>query len=245
MAQSLADDVADPERTPSGRRPHRGVSALTVLGVLLLVAGLGCLGWVAWQYVGTNVTSEKAFHEETSELREKWARPAEDADPAERDTRAGGELTPAVVPGDAVALLRIPAFGADYEVPILAGTDLSILDRGVGHYTGTADPGQIGNFAIAGHRITHGEPFARLLELQAGDEVIIETRTAVYTYVMDGSPANLTEDDTQTWVLDPDPRNRDDEPTTAMLTLTTCQDLFRSPDRSVGFAHLATTVGKP
>lgn len=73
----------------------------------------------------------------------------------------------------------------------------------------------------------------------------METRTAIYTYVMDGSPANLTVDDTQTWVLDPDPVNRDDEPTKAMLTLTTCQDLFRSPDRSVGFAHLAKTVEKP
>lgn len=242
----MEDDVAGSERTPRGRRPRGGVSALTALGVLLLVAGLGCLGWVAWQYVGTNVTSEKAFHEETSQLRERWSQPAEGADPAEPgSTEGGGELTPTVVPGDAIALLRIPAFGADYEVPILSGTDLSILNRGVGHYTGTADPGQIGNFAIAGHRITHGEPFSRLLELQAGDQVVVETRTAIYTYVMDGSPGNLTVDDTQTWVLDPDPVNRDDEATTAMLTLTTCQDLFRSPDRSVGFAHLAKTVEKP
>ena len=224
------------------------MSALTVVGLLLLVAGLGCLGWVAWQYFGTNVTSEKAFHEETSQLREKWSQSSEGADPksSSQGGAAGqGELTPAVVPGDAIALLRIPAFGADYEVPILSGTDLSILNRGVGHYTTTAGPGQIGNFAIAGHRITHGEPFARLLELETGDQVIVETRTAVYTYVMDGSPANLTVDDTATWVLDPDPQNRGAEPTKAVLTLTTCQDLFRSPDRSVGFAHLAKKVDKP
>ena len=30
----------------------------------------------------------------------------------------------------------------------------------------------------------------------------------------------------------------------ALITLTTCQDLFHSPDRSVGFGHLAGTVDK-
>ncbi len=89
----------------------------------------------------------------------------------------------------------------------MSGTDLSFLNRGVGHYTSTAQPGEIGNFAIAGHRVTHGQPFARLLELDAGDEVVVETRDAIYTYVMDGSPGNLTVNDTETWVLDPDPHH--------------------------------------
>ena len=111
-----------------------------------------------------------------------------------------------MIPGDAIALLRIPAFGSDYEVPILSGTDLSFLNRGVGHYTSRLSPEQIGNFAIAGHRVTHGQPFARLLELDAGDQIIVETRDAIYTYVMDGSPRNLTVNDTETWVLDPDPQ---------------------------------------
>ena len=239
------DDLADPEETPTPRRHRRSISALTVVGVLLLVAGLGCLGWVGWQYFGTNVTSEKAFDEESSQLREQWSQPPAKSDSGPGDTSGQGELTPSVIPGDAIALLRIPAFGPDYEVPILSGTDLSFLDRGVGHYTTTALPGEIGNFAIAGHRVTHGQPFSRLLELDEGDEVIVETREATYTYVMDGSPRNLTVDDTETWVLDPDPRHRDAEATEALLTLTTCQDLFHSPDRSVGFAHLAKTVEKP
>ena len=237
------DDLADPEETPTPRGAGRSISALTVVGVLMLVAGLGCLGWVAWQYFGTNVTSEKAFQEETTQLRDKWSQPPEVS--GSGDTAGEGELTPTAIPGDAIALLRIPAFGPDYEVPILSGTDLSFLNRGVGHYTSTALPGQIGNFAIAGHRVTHGQPFARLLELDAGDEVIVETRDAIYTYVMDGSPRSLTVNDTETWVLDPDPQNPGATATEALLTLTTCQDLFHSPDRSVGFAHLAKTVKKP
>lgn len=239
------DDLADPEETPTPRGGGRSFSALTVVGVLLLVAGLGCLGWVGWQYVGTNVTSEKAFQQESSQLRDKWSQPTDQSGGGPGDTTGAGELTPAAIPGDAIALLRIPAFGPDYEVPILSGTDLSFLNRGVGHYTSTTLPGQVGNFAIAGHRVTHGQPFSRLLELDAGDEVIVETRDAIYTYVMDGSPGNLTVNDTETWVLDPDPHHPGAKATKALLTLTTCQDLFHSPDRSVGFAHLAKTVEKP
>lgn len=213
---------------------------LTIVGTLLLFAGLGCLGWVAWQYFGTNITSEKAYQQETTQLREVWEQPDHEQDGGSAD----GELTPTVIPGDAIALLRIPAFGEDYEVPILSGTDLSILDRGVGHYTSTALPGEIGNFAVAGHRVTHGEPFRHLLDLSKGDKVIVETRDKVYTYVMDDSPRNLTVTDTETWVLDPNPDQPGAEQAKAMMTLTTCQDLFRSPDRSVGFAHLAKTADK-
>ena len=213
---------------------------LTVVGILLLVAGFGCLGWVAWQYFGTNITSEKAFEQETTQLRQVWKQP----ESQQKGESADGELTPTVIPGDAIALLRIPAFGPDYEVPILSGTDLSILNRGVGHYTSTSMPGEIGNFAVAGHRVTHGEPFRQLLELRKGDKIIVETRDKIYTYVMDSSPRNLTVSDTETWVLEPNPHEPGAKPTEAVMTLTTCQDLFRSPDRSVGFAHLAKTADK-
>lgn len=224
---------------------------LTVVGMLLLIAGFGCLGWVAWQYFGTNVTSEKAFLEESTQLREQWSAPTRtDAEPdsePQDEPQDKGAVTPesAVLPGDAIALLRIPALGPDYEVPILSGTDLAILDRGVGHYPTTALPGEVGNFAVAGHRVTHGEPFRRLLELDAGDDIIVETRDKIYTYELNDSPRNVTVHDTETWVLDPDPRNPGADPSEALMTLTTCQDVFRSPDRSVGFAQLAKTADKP
>ena len=226
--------VEDGSGETAGR--PRKTSPLTLLGIGLLVAGLACLGWVGFQYFGTNVVSEQVFETETQQLRAKW-QDQDQTDPKGRDQASA-------IPGDAIALLRIPAFGDDYEIPVLNGTDLSILAKGVGHYGSTAAPGQIGNFAIAGHRVTHGQPFAKLLSLKAGDEVIVETREAVYTYVMDDSPRRLTVDDSETWVLDPVPGKRGVKPTEAMITLTTCQDLFRSPDRSVGFGRLQSTQNK-
>jgi sortase A len=220
---------------------------LGVVGLLLLLGGLGCLGWVAYQYLGTNVVSRQAFRQETSELRGRWATeppgPVPSAGSSPAAAGPGGDAS-AAVPGNAIALLRVPKLGDGYEVPILEGTDASILSRGVGHYRDTALPGQVGNFAIAGHRVTHGQPFARLLELGKGDRVIIETRSAVYTYVLDTAPRDLTVDETATWVLDPVPGEADTPPAQPLITLTTCQDLFHSPDRSVAFGHLESTKNK-
>lgn len=223
------------------RRP----SPFTVVGVLMLVVGLSCLGWVGYQYFGTNIVSEKAFMQEKDGLRAKW-----DSQPVGKDKPDAAQVA---TPGDAIGLLRIPKFGNDYEIPILSGTDLDILSRGVGHYPSTAAPGAVGNFAIAGHRITHGEPFAKLLELSKDDKVVVETHEAIYTYVIEVPPKELTVSDTETCVIDPVPchstekaaeKKEDAAPKAKILTLTTCQDLFRSPDRSVGFAVLEKTRKK-
>jgi sortase A len=238
VSSSLLDDSGTDSAAPAGKtaRSRRRTSALTIVGVVLLVTGLTCLGWVGYQLLGTNVVSKKVFQSERDTLRQKWQ--------AEKKT-AGSRAEPKAIPGDAIALLRIPAFGPSYEIPILSGTDLDILSRGVGHYLGTADPGQVGNFAVAGHRVTHGQPFARLLELNKGDHIVVETRDAIYTYVLDTSPRDLTVDDSETWVLDPVPGKPAAKPTQARITLTTCQDLFHSPDRSVGFGHLESAKDKP
>ena len=45
-------------------------------------------------------------------------------------------------------------------------------------------------------------------------------------------------------MIDPVPGHPDAKPTQALITLTTCQDLFRSPDRSIGFGHLESTQNK-
>jgi sortase A len=218
--------------TAQGQRRRQ----LTIVGVALLVLGLCCLGWVAYQYVGTNLIAQHTFRTEANRLRAQWME--------EQKTDPQGMRQPTTRPGDAVGLLRIPALGNTYEVPILHGTQLAVLAKGVGHYASTAKPGQIGNFALAGYRVTHGQPFARLLQLDTGDEIIVETRDATYTYVLDEPPRRLTVKDTETWVIDPVPGRPELKPTQALITLTTCPDIFLSSKRSVGFGHLVRTERK-
>ncbi|MFI5711059.1 class E sortase [Kribbella sp. NPDC051620] len=196
------------------------------LGVVLLVAGLGLLGWVGWQYFGTGITSNHAMDDLRRDLHDDW-QPQTQKPPAAK-AEAG---TP-------IVLLRIPKFGKDWEKPVVEGVGKSDLTKGIGHYPQTQLPGEPGNFAVAGHRVTHGSPFRRLLELKKGDQVIVETADTVYTYELDGSPRDLTVEPTANWVLEPVPGKPRETPAGSTITLTTCQDLFHSPDRSVAFGHL-------
>jgi sortase A len=221
-----------------------------ITGVLLIAVGLGSLGWIGYQYLGTNAPAQEAAKSEVSQLEHQWetGNGIDVPDPSATATASASATT---VPkysqaelDKAMAILTIPRFGTDYQVPILVGISDYALGRGVGWYDKTQLPGQIGNFAIAGHRITHGQPFARLLELQTGDKVIIETKTYIFTYTIDQAPSKLTVKDVDTWVLDPVPGKTGVKPRQALITLTTCQDLFHSPDRSVGFGHLVDTKKK-
>lgn len=211
---------------------------MTIAGIILLVIGVCCFGWVGYQFIGTDVVSRRAFQDQRSELEQRWQESASSSGTANDPAREKR------IPGQAMGLLRIPDFGADYVVPIMTGTDAATLAKGVGWYEQSVRPGEKGNFAIAGHRITHGEPFSRLLELNKGALVSVETREAVYTYRLDTAPRDLTVPDTASWVLDADPVKRSNVASKRYLTLTTCQDLFRSPDRSVAFGTLIETTQK-
>jgi sortase A len=80
----------------------------------------------------------------------------------------------------AIAILRIPKINV--EVPVLEGTDDLILNRGVGHVAGSANPGEDGNMAIAGHRDGF---FRGLKDVVLGDTLELDTRAATETYIID------------------------------------------------------------
>ena len=62
------------------------------------------------------------------------------------------------------------------------GIRLTTLDRGPGHWPGTAMPGEFGNVVVAGHRVSHNEDFRNLDQLVPGDEVIFNTAAGRHTY---------------------------------------------------------------
>ncbi|MEU6314601.1 class E sortase [Streptomyces sp. NPDC047014] len=141
----------------------------------------------------------------------------------------------------AYAVLRIPRLGL--VVPVAQGVDKrSVLDKGyAGQYPGTAGPGERGNFALAGHRNTHGEPFRHIDRLRAGDELIVELRGRRFTYVVGRTLSETTERDTG--VIAPVPRSvvkpehGYSEPG-AYITLTTCTPEYSSKYRLVVWGTL-------
>lgn len=221
-------------------REKRGTSPFLVLLSILLALALGVGGFIAWQIWGTTALARDAAAQEISQLRASWDGPIPD------ELRQEDPEAPPIVgePSMHAAnwLVRIPSLGSEW--PIIAGVDETDLSRGVGWYPGSARPGQLGNFALAGNCLTNGEPFRRLLELRQGDEVVVETRTAVFTYEIVSAPAELTVGSADSWVLDPVPGHDDVVPHQALITLTTCEDLFPTQDRAVGFGALTATEKK-
>jgi sortase A len=217
------------ERPPATPRRRRG--AAFPVGVLLVLAGLGLLGHVAWQLFGTNVVAHHRQQQIVDRTERLWSATAGGPD------RAGD-------PGRAQALVRIPSFGRDYVVPVQEGTSPAVLAEGFGHFTGTAAPGGVGNYAIAGHRVTHGEPLRHMPSLRPGDTVLVQTRTRTFRYRLDTDPEHLVVPFDDVWVIDPLPRNPDGgvEPAQRsgqrLITLTTCSELFHTDNRMIVFGHL-------
>ncbi len=223
--------TAEAVAVPRGGRVRRGV---TVLGVLLLVTGLALIGLYVWDAYFNPVMDVKAARQQVEEVRKGWAQ---------------GRTPSSKIPGNAVALMRIPDFGPDFEVAVVTGTTPHALNVGVGWFEHTAAPGQVGNFAVAGHRGASG-PFVPLLDLRPGARIVVETRTEIHVYALTTSAADLTVDKTETWVVDPVPvppgtgRRPVTEPTERLITLVTCRNFFHSPERSVAFGELVETITK-
>jgi sortase A len=213
-------DVAEPtSKQPQKRR--RGIGFWIGLGMLL--AGLAIVGWLLWEFFGTNIVARRDMRHNV-QLFEK-----------------GSKLT------DARALVKIPRFGKKYVVPVYAGVSTGVLAHGLGHFKGTADPGQVGNYALAGHRVTHGQPLHDMPDLRPGDKVVVITHGTTYTYVLDTNPNDLIVSFTALWVTTPDPTNPDPDGVQPprkyhrLITLTTCSEIFHTDNRMIAFGHLVSS----
>lgn len=133
----------------------------------------------------------------------------------------------------ALMYMEIPRFGKDWFWTVLEGTDLSVLDRGPGHFTGTELPGQEGNSAYAAHRASHGDPFLDFETLEIGDEVIVSQSGAKWVYKITTTPEIISEN--AGWVLD-------DFAPGKWMTLTTCWPKYGSEKRMFVRAELDRTI---
>ncbi len=149
----------------------RGLAGL--LGELLVTIGAVLMLFVGWQLWWTDVVSDADADQAVTTLETDFA------DPAWVQPRQ-------VKLGDAFAIVRIPRFGAKFARPLYEGTTRELLARGVGHYASTDLPGEVGNFAMAGHRTTYGKPFNQIDKLADGDVVLIETGHTYFVYRVTG-----------------------------------------------------------
>lgn len=229
------------------RAPRSRATVVSVLGELLLTAGVVVLLYVAWQmWIGDVIMSAEA-DQRGNAVSQAWARRPAPALPPVADDGNGVDAAhpryePPVMapPENGVpwgAQMHVPRWGADYNVQIAGGvTRPDTLDHGwIGVYPNSGMPGQVGNVTMAAHRTTWGKPFNQLDRLRLNDAIVIETAEGWYTYRF-RTLEYVTPDSGD--VLDPVPQDPQASPTAATgryITLTACSPLYSLAERIVAY----------
>lgn len=248
------------------RRRARRRRVLWTGGEVLVTVGVVLMLLVVHQLWWTNREAREGARRKVEALERQWAQEGDglgtahdpttsqgdgsstagkDASTAAGSSPSGGNSTRSGPSrSQAYAVLVIPRL--HLRVPVAEGVGKqSVLNKGyVGHYPGTGQPGQVGNFALAGHRNTHGEPFRYVNRLGPGDTVEVETRSALYTYAVDRTLRQTSARDSG--VIRPIPRStvRPSYGYTApgrFITLTTCTPEYTSRYRLVVWGTLVST----
>lgn len=224
--------MVDSRERPRKRRRAR-LSPLTVIGELLLLGGLGVLGYIVWQPWHTGVTVTAKQEQLSASDSAKWDK----VEQPEWD----GTVPVTAVPeaGEVFAVLHAPAFGTTYANRIAETTDwwtvLNLDEKGIGRYENTQMPGEPGNFALAGHRSGPLiNSFREVMNLRVGDPLFIETEDGWYTYRFRDIEYVLP---TETDVLNPFPRLQGEPGKDQIMTFTTCHPkLAGSDERAIAYS---------
>ncbi len=202
-------------------RSPKSAKILNALSDVLITFAIFAIMFAGYQTVWSMYVSQSNVAEAKAEVQLKWT----EAPAAEPELHKG------------FALIYIPRLkDRVWELPITRGVDPDDLISGLGHYPDNALPGEKGNFAMAGHRATYGEPLANIDQLRQDDEVIIQTAGNWYVYklVLD----EIVEPDAM-WVLDPNPGGIVNKTgVEEMITLTTCHPRWGSTERWIWWGVL-------
>jgi sortase A len=209
------------------------------VGELLVTAGVVVLLFVAYLMWGTALRASGAQHQLSNELNQQWGASGQGHSGAADLPPRAEQLK--LVTGQPFAFIRIPAFGPHWRFTIIQGTALAQLNVSPGHVPGTQLPGQVGNFAVAGHRVTAGNPFWSLPSLKNGDLVDIDTDLNTYTYKVTGQHTVLPSD---TAVVDPVPGHPGQRPTQRLITLITCNPAWTGTHRVIVTGVLVSAAAR-
>lgn len=219
------------------RRPARRATVASVLGELLLTAGVLALGYAGWQIW----LSDAVLGGEQQQAARVFAAELGPIDPAPSAADALRTDEPpvetAVAEGESFAVMHIPRLG-QFQRVIGEGTGRDVLDsleQGLAHYSDAAQPGELGNFAVAGHRNGQGGPFTHLDEMRVGDRITVQTASAWYVYEFRNHEYVPP---TAVGVVAAVPQQPSVPADGRYLTLTTCNPEWSAAGRLVAYATL-------
>ncbi|WP_334172069.1 class E sortase [Sinomonas sp.] len=165
-----------------------------VLITVAVIIGLFVLWYAYFNPWVVGLRQEQTAAQQSRQLSQQLKSQATAPAPASSPGGAASDPKPAAIPvmaepaniADTIGVVYIPRLGSDWRRILRESVNtelvLNSVTAGVGHYTGTAMPGGLGNFAIAAHDIGYGNSFLNLSKLRLGDKVYIQTSLGWYTY---------------------------------------------------------------
>ena len=215
---------------------------------LCITVGTLIVLFVVYVLFWTGVKADNAMDSQIDSLQDRWAQGSVPARTDDEPSQASSPKKPdPYEDGEPFAVMYIPRFGFTWNKPVLQGTGTDILKKGLGHYGDTAQLGQRGNFSVAGHRRTYGDPFKDFPKLRPNDPVVLTDGATWFTYRIDKKPYKTLPGDIG--VIDAVPRKSGFDGPGRYLTLTTCEPEWGHSHRLIVWAHLDATqpveAGKP
>ena len=162
-----------------------------VVGILLIIIGVVIIGDVAYKKI---ITLKKQ-----KEIVKLFENGFSEGTSTEGATESSESVNLDEINGyKPIAIIEIPS--------------INLLQYFLGHFPDSAAPGQVGNFAIAGHRVSdYTDAFINLYKVTAGDKIIVKTHDKKYTYVIE-----------ENYIVNPDQVEVLDATENATITLITC-----------------------
>lgn len=224
--------------------------AIGISGELLVTAGLFVLLFLGWHVWFNDIVQGAAQNRASAELSDGWTKPVVVQTEFDRafGTSDGAivEVKPPVVASpkiaESFATILVPRFGTRYERTVAESVDTELVLNnhvtGVGRYPGTALLGEVGNFAVAGHRTTYGAPFGEVDQLRVGDRIYLETEKGWYVYRFRNLEFVYP---TEVTVLNPVPQLQV-EAKDRILTMTSCHPKLSAAERIIAYSVFESFV---
>jgi LPXTG-site transpeptidase (sortase) family protein len=147
-------------------RKVRSRVARQKLSLILMLAGIGLLGYVGSEYW--------AMHREQQALHQQWQ---------QQQMASAATTSESAVAKKDDGLTRVSIPKINLDVIVVEGTNHRALRLGPGHLKNTPVPGEPGNSVISAHRDTF---FRHIYELNKGDLIDVRRNGRTYTFEVTG-----------------------------------------------------------
>ncbi|WP_294161433.1 class D sortase [uncultured Clostridium sp.] len=146
------------------------------IGILLILIGVSIIGTVVYKKMVTSNKQNEVLESFENQLKEDNTNNENNED-VNLDSING--YTP-------IAIMEIPSIRL--KQPVVEGVTEDVIKYFLGKFPESAMPGEVGNFSVAGHRVSDfTDAFINLYKVKPGDKVIVTTKSGKYTYEVDES----------------------------------------------------------